>query len=409
MADCTVVIVDSVSESLRALRDQVMQLDGLNVVGEAEDCHTGYELIHQLRPQIVLMELGPSPDETFAAVQKTLEFQPRTHIILVLPDVSPDAVVRAMRAGARDVLARPVDPDDLATALAAGMTALQRHQREEVPSDGHVVTVFSSKGGLGTTAVACNLAVALSQQHHSVVLVSVDLRGGDTALFFDLQPTHTIFDVSQNIARADAAFLRGCLSEHESGVHILAEPYEPEAADLITAAQITQILRLLKSMYQFIIVDTTPGLNEQTMAALDVSDTVMMLLMLSVPSIRSTQRTLDVLTRLRFEQDRVRLAVNRYDSESEISIKDLEETLRHPIWWQIPNDFFAISRSVNQGIPAMLLAPDSKFSRNMHELGRQLMPTVGGGPVSAGNVHAESRGGFLRFLRGGAKKGDPVA
>jgi len=394
----SVVLIDSVEDSLRTLRQTVMDTDGLQVTGEAENGRTGYELIHQLRPHIVILDVMPGT-ETFDMIERIRNFLTNAYIIVTAPTLDGQLVLQAMRVGARDVLVRPVNRDELQTALTKAASALSQHQREEETQEGQVVSVFSSKGGLGTTAIASNLAIALARQGFKTVLVDTNLRGGDTSLVLDLQPTHTIFDVSQNIARADTVFLRGCLTEHKSGLLVLAEPYEPDAADLVAPAQVQQIVRLLKTMHDFVIVDNSPTLDELTMSVLDVSDTVLLLLILSLPSIRSTQRALDIFTRLRYEEGKVRLVINRFDSQGDIQITELEETLRHPVWWHVPNDFFAVSKSINQGVAALDLSPDSRFSHNMIELAAQLAPSAQGAPLGVGNLEPEKKGLLGLFRR----------
>ncbi len=366
----SVAIIDADKASAESVQKEITTINRhVSVAGTAHSLKDGHELIVKTRPTIVLLDVDSEPDAALGMVEKVLHQYPGTCIFATSSDSSSDNILRTMRAGCTEFLLKPVTQTDLANALQKfGRIAVQRPVRAR-DERGSVVTVFSPKGGMGTTTVATNLAVCLHQRTKKpVVLVDLDLEAGDAAMFLNVKTKYSISDVTSNIARLDKAFLEGVLAKHSSGIYFLAEPEKVEEAEEITAGQVREVLGILKTMFAYVVIDTGIGYDEINLAAFDSSDAIFMVGMLSLPAIRNLQKALDVFERLGYGKDKVRLIINRYLRKTEISIEDAEKALDYKIFWRVPNSYNDVMASINRGLPLSLLAPHSEISRSFKDL-----------------------------------------
>jgi pilus assembly protein CpaE len=235
---------------------------------------------------------------------------------------------------------------------------------------GKVVTVFSSKGGCGKTFLSTNLAVALSQGGAEVALVDLDLHFGDVAIMLHLFPSHTIYDAAQNPG-LDVMTLKSFLTRHDSGIWTLVAPTEPTAADTINPGAIGTILKLLRTAFDYVVIDTPPAFSEPVLAAFDESDWLVMLATLDVPSVKNLRLTLQTMELLHFPKSRIRVVVNRADSKVGLRLPDVEKLLSSPVDTTIPSSR-SVPLSVNKGSPIMLEEPKGSVAESIRRVAAQL-------------------------------------
>ena len=264
---------------------------------------------------------------------------PDVSVLLIRRQESGELIRQALRVGVKDVLSSASDETAIRTAAGQGdrdRPDPARPPRRGAPTDagegrapGKVVTVFSSKGGCGKTFLSTNLAVALSQGGAEVALVDLDLHFGDVAIMLHLFPVHTIYDATQNPG-LDALTLKSFLTRHDSGIWTLVAPTEPTVADTINPGAIGTILKLLRSAFDYVVIDTPPAFSEPVLAAFDESDWLVMLATLDVPSIKNLRLTLQTMELLHFPKNRIRVVVNRADSKVGLRLPDVEKLLSSP-------------------------------------------------------------------------------
>jgi pilus assembly protein CpaE len=390
----SVVIIDGDGESRRMTEITLRNLGNVAIVGSIGDLQGGYRLIQQVKPQLVVLSLDPDPDESITLTEKISQSFPTMDIFVSSSQKQPDVILRAIRAGAKEFLIRPVHSDELTTAVQKVVRGWMAKMAEAV-SPGKIISVFCAKGGYGTTTVAVNLATSLAPlQDRPVIIADLDLEAGDVSTFLGITSRYNITNVTSNLARVDQAYLQSVLARHASGAYILAEPERVEEAETITAAQIREILTLLRTMSGFTIVDTRKSFDDRTLMALDLSDMILLVTVLSVPAIRNTQRTLEVFQRLGYSKDKIRLVVNRYLPGAEIKIADIERTLNFQVSYQIPNDFPTAMSSINRGQPISDVAPNSELSISFKQLAREI-----GGVAGAARERAEKGGLFGKLFK----------
>lgn len=300
-------------------------------------------------------------------------------IVILVPDVlDTDLMRRALRAGVHDVVPIDSSPAEIVETVEAALQVVKAARLETLgnvipvvqPAEGDpatVVTVFSTKGGVGKTVISTNLAVALSESGKRVVLLDLDLQFGDVGIMLGLEPEHTVYDAVQNYERLDSAMIQGLLVPHPSGVRALLAPVHPEDAEAVTATRISGIIALLRRIADYVVIDTSPGFNDVTLAALDETDIVYVVTMMDIASIKNTRISIQKLAQLGYRRGVLRLVLNRADSKVFLSVGDVESAVGAQVISRIPSDL-VVPRSVNRGIPVVLDAPRSKVAKSLMAL-----------------------------------------
>jgi pilus assembly protein CpaE len=326
--------------------------------------------LRQLRPELVFLDLESNPELGIKFAQFLAETTPGVRFVAAGPLLQPEHLLSAMRAGVADYLPKPVTAEAFRTALDRVRTGLGSTTAAEARRTGQIYAFYSPKGGAGTTTTATNFAVVLHRlTGKKTLLVDLDLELGEIALLLGVQPRFNFVDMVQNFHRMDAELLASYIERHESGVHLLSAPYHPEKAEVVTAEEIRRILQFLRKHYDYLVVDTSKSFSPATLASLETADLAFVVTNVDLASLRNLQRGLPLLKRmLGRDEKHIRLVVNRYHPDNEISLDDVQRTVGIPVYHTLCNDYDEVSRSISTGKP-IVLNGNSKFSRDMKGLG----------------------------------------
>ena len=298
-------------------------------------------------------------------------------IILIGPETTATAK-RALAIRARDLVGISTWQQDLATSLP--VHALKTEGGMDEP--GRVQVVFSSKGGVGKTTIAVNLALALAKvRKDPVALVDLDLQFGDVATLVGALPQATIYDVvAGDFGQVDRVRLeRALINVPGTRVNVLAAPIRPEEADEIHPERVVRVLQLLRETHAFVVVDTGPGYSDVNVSALDFCDDVLTVCTPDVVTIRTIGQALRVFREgLRYPDGKVKIILNRAGSKTGVESQDIEKTLGTKISYQLPSDGSWPVKAANQGRPLQLLNPDSLLSRALTEMGQDMVENIYG-------------------------------
>jgi pilus assembly protein CpaE len=344
---------------------------GHRVIGESEDLKSGLRLVRGLQPDVALLEMGSNSTQTIEAVERLHEEMPALSMVLLSQDTSPQLILGCMRAGAQEFLTMPLDMNELDRAVdrirKSRMNTASGSRRR-----GRLMTVYPAKGGVGASSVATNLALSLtSDPTIRVCLVDFNLQVGDLALMLDLHPEHSFARAVED-GTLDEGKLETILTRHRSGLRLLTVSDRPEESDMILRNHVPELFGLLNTMFDVVVADVGRNIDERTIELLDLSDDVLVVSALDVPTIRNTRRYLDLLERLEIPRDRVRLVVNRFEEKSRVGLRDLENTVGMEAHWCLPNDYRPMSAAIDSGNPVVLDSPRSRLSRSYRELGEAL-------------------------------------
>jgi len=390
------IIVGDDAEASALLKGLLAETSTVRVVGEFKRVAQALREGPVRRPDLVIVELtaqeGPGPDGTPSQVVEALIGAfPEAAVFATGPSLSADFAIQVIRAGAVEFLRGPVQKDDLAAAIEK----LQRLRRSS-PSParaGHITSLFSTKGGLGVTTLATNLAVCLAQRSPGrTILVDLDTRQSDVATFLNVQPTYSVLDALENLERLDESFLHGLLHRHPSGLLVLPGPTRIERTQF-SGQQVQTALEIIRSHFDHVVVDLRHDFDPGTIAALEASSTILYLTSLTVSALRSGSAGLAALRHLGLNLQRVKVVVMRDGTGEDVTLKHAQEALGLPIFWRTPSDYPTVVSAINSGQPVVTAAPRSKIARNLHELAGSLYRP--GSTSQSGPLRAPS---FMRLV-----------
>ena len=342
------------------------------------DLHTVNVLVNGSRPDLVLVETTTSKD--FETLQVLASAHPEIDYVLVGKDLSPEFLMRAMRAGVREVLPAPASATDVLAALRRQLRKRPGAAAAPVARHGQVLALVSCKGGSGATFVAANLSHLLAiGGRRRVALIDMNLQFGDAALFVSSQtPVSNVADVARNIGRLDAELLQSSMNEVAPGLWVLAAPEDPAHAADVSPEDVRKIIEQAREMFDFVVVDAGRSLSAVTLQALDLADSVHAVLQLTLPFIRDGKRLRNVFRSLDYPADKIHWIVNRHQKDSQFTIEDLKRTLGITRVVTLPNHYEAVAASVNQGVPVETIAPNSSIARSLRDLAEAIAPAPAG-------------------------------
>jgi pilus assembly protein CpaE len=340
--------------------------------------------------------IGPSFGDE-ASMEQIRQFHnedPSLVLMLVAEEVTADLLRKGMRAGVSDVLEAPLDEEKIEAAIEQFAHDVLRRQSSAIAApqiedrgrreQGRIITVSSAKGGSGKTVLATNLALVLNRfPDTKVCLVDADLQFGDVCLVLQLEPRFTMVNAAHELHHLDAELLDSLLTEHPSGLKVLAAPLEPAFADDITTAGLMQMLDVLKETYDYIIVDTAAMLDELILSLIEKSDDILMLVDMDLPSVKNAKLALETLRLLKFSTANVQLVMNRSNSKAKLDNKEIEGALKMEIAASIPSDA-VVAASVNEGRPVVETDPKSKVAKGFESVAALIAGKVPEAPGKSG-------------------------
>lgn len=346
-----------------ALGGDVLQLQAGPRVSRALDEDRSHTLV-VIGPDI------PLTDACDLAERARID-HPAVGVILLRHRLEVTGLAQALRSGVREVV-QVDDQTSLADAVRRSVALtvqLSGHQPNGGSVEGKVITVFSAKGGVGKTTLSTNLAAYLASTGAKTLLLDLDLMFGDVAISLQLQPHSSIRDLVAMSGHLDTQGLASVVTVHEdSGLHVVAAPADPADADRVPAEVVLELVRVARSSYTYIVVDTPPSFTEHVLAAFDVSDLNLLVATLDIPAIKNLRIALSTLDALGAAQDARRIVLNRADAKVGLSADDVETALTHEIAVSVPNSL-TVPASVNRGVPIVLDEPRGPVALAIRELG----------------------------------------
>lgn len=353
MAELAVVVVAHDSEQRAVL--QVL-VDGTTVARTVHSC-ANFPLaasdpimrrIQSANPDVVLVDI---PENNASAALHALELMrqemPEPALFAIGSMTQPQVIVNAMRAGAREFIERPTTTTDLLEAFVR-LSAAQRKRHEEIR--GKIFTVVNAKGGSGSTTVAVNLAIALQAAHGNTALVDLAPLG-HCALHLNLKPLFTVTDAIRNLHRLDSSLLESFMTRHGGGMQLLAGPSTPVGTEP-SNAEYAKLFDLLIGHFRYVVVDASTRVDATTRLAATLSQTVLMVAHSDVASLWSAARVQQYLSE-HSTRDKVQLVLNRFRKIPGFSEMDAEAAAGVKLAAKIPNQYFAVSTSIDRGIPLL--------------------------------------------------------
>ncbi|UCG22733.1 MAG: response regulator [Chloroflexota bacterium] len=403
MADnIRILIVDDIPETRENVRKLLQFESDLEVIGHAASGGEAISMAEDQRPDIILMDINMPDADGISASQTITERVPGAQVIIMSVQSEADYLRRAMLAGARDFLMKPFSGDELVEAVrnvhrtrpvaSAPLVPLDAAARPGMPGEvarparmGKVLAVFSPKGGIGCTTVAVNTAVAVAQAGNNTLLIDASLQFGDVGVMLNMKSSASIVDLVERVGDLDQDLVSSVLMTHESGLRVLLSPPRPEMAELVTADAVRTLMITLRTLFDFIVVDTSTSLDDVSLGLLELADRIILVTHQSLPSLKNVSRFFDLSEVLEYEREKVVLVINHASKRKNITVKDIEDTLKWPAVAVIPEDSAAYD-AADQGRPLVSATWQKRaasqalvrFARRLaEELGRELKAGAG--------------------------------
>jgi pilus assembly protein CpaE len=376
-----ILVIDD-DPNVQRLLTYTLKQEGYEVL-VASDGAEGFRLWSAETPALILLDIMlPKVDGYQVATKIRAEEGSAAHvpIIMLTAEREVEQKVKGLRAGADDYLIKPFHPAEL---LARIKSLLARFAPRDLlvgrPPLGRVLAFYGAKGGVGTTTIAINAAIALHRElGRKVVLVDANLQFGDHRVFLDLGlDRKSIIDIV-TAPSIDLDLVRQVIVHHDSGIDLLLAPPSPETAELVTEEHLPQILDHLRSLYDYVILDIDKRLDEINLKILDQADQFFVVMTADLSCLKNVRLVLETIGHLGVEPAKVHLVLNRSNAFTGISQKNAESALKRTIEYQVINEYRGAISALNSGAPFMYTKADSPLGRSLLDFGRSIDKAIGG-------------------------------
>ena len=398
-----VAIVDPTESTRESLRTLLLGVDFVWLEAECARYEYFLDVIQTSAPDLAVVALDGDKAKALAMVGQLSAENPKLPILTISQD--HQALLTSLQKGARYFLTHPVSLEDMLAALrralgeAAGIEVTPAGATGRPGGGCSVVAVLGSRGGVGTTTLAVNLAATLAADPaHAVALIDLDLTLGDADIALEVTggETISIADLARNIERLDMNFLRRAMARHEpSRLAVLRHPLEVAEAGVVHEGHVERVLNLLKVSYTHLVVDLSKSLLPTDLMALRMADLILLVAQYELSSLRNVVRLVHGLNNEEGLGEKVRVVVNRQGAdavEEGISPKKAEEVIGKPIFWQVPNDPKAVIGARVAGHPLVTHAPKCRAQQSVAGLAQVLYGKPAGPDPAKG-----SKGGWGFF------------
>jgi pilus assembly protein CpaE len=398
-----ILVVDADPTVQRALGHALSQA-GYEVLASG-DGPEALRIVRSDKPALVLIAASlPGVDGYTVVSRLRMEDGPSTHTpaIVLLAEDETEGRSKALRAGADDYLIKPFHPAELMarmrsllarykpdeqftppTSRSARVTAPAAVSTPQKSEPARVILFYGAKGGVGTTTIAINSAIALHKElGRRVCLIDANLQFGDHRVFLDLGLDRmSVVDLAQ-APSVDVDLIRQVLVKHESGIELLLAPPSPETAELVTSDHLPTFIGLLANEFDYIIIDVDQRLDEVNLRIMDVADTIYVVMTADLPCLKNVRLVLETIGHLGYSADKVKLILNRSNAFTGINIKNAESALKRHIDFQIMNEYRSAIGALNSGAPFMYTKSDSVLGKNVLDFVRAMEKDFVDHPIS---------------------------
>ncbi len=391
-----VLVVDDIAETRENVRKLLQFEADIEVIGTARSGKEAVQLAEELKPDVILMDINMPDMDGITATGLIRQRNPVVQIVFLSVQGDPNYMRRAMQAGAHDFLTKPPMADELISAVrrAGQMAQMERARTAQVTASVTAAaaqpTLFPAtssmaasswstapKRGTGVTTLATNLAITLHNDETRAVLVDGNLQFGDVAVFLNEQGKNTILDLAPRADELDPDIIDSVLLKHAaSGIRVPAAWPNPNTPTTSHPDQFGKLVKYLRQIYAYVVMDTNHILNEVTLTALDVSDVIVLVCTQDIPAIKNVRLFLDLLATLGVPRERLCLVMNKYDKRISITPEKVGENLKQPVVGVIPLEEAVVIPSVNRGIPFMVDNKTKTVSRAVFALAEAIRTQI---------------------------------
>ncbi len=369
-----VLIVDDIPETRENLKKLLAFEADIEVVGTASTGREGLELAQELLPDIILMDINMPDMDGIAATEAISKAVPSASVVMMSVQSEADYLRRAMLAGARDFLTKPISGEELYATVrsvydrrppvvpqAAPPSGQKGVGGKPLPTDAaagreaHVIVVYSPQGGAGKTTVATNVAASLMREGTRVLLMDCDLQFGDVGVFLNLQHQRNLVDLVKSVEDLDMDLVENVMITHDSGLKVLLAPARPEDSEEIVPENVADLVLKLRSIFDFIVIDLATKLDDLAIALFDIAERILLVINPTLPAVKNVRIVLNLFDALQYPDLKSQLIVNKVTPDLErakvaIPVAAIENNLKRKALGMIPMDERRVLAAINRGV-----------------------------------------------------------
>jgi pilus assembly protein CpaE len=364
-------------------------------VGKLDDVRPGVEIFDEM--DVLILEVDPANGEELQTVESIIRKRfPEVPVVVTASDANLQDVRRLMRVGVVDVIPQPTSRSEIETALEYAARAKSSGEGEE---RGKTISIIKARGGVGATTIAVHLGHSLAERvkgtTFEVCLLDFDLQHGTAALNLDISDNVGLVDLVETPDRLDGSLLRSAMGRHESGLHILAAPRDLLSLETVKLTFVDNCLRVATEEFRYVLIDLPSAWTDWSRRTLQASDMIILVMQLTVPSVREARRQLEHLTTQGLGEIPIKVLVNRFEKGwgKSVQLKEAEKALGQAADFFVVNDYQTVSEAANQGVPLSRIAKRTKVEKSVQQTVDQLVKELSGGinELSGGKLRSEPR------------------
>ena len=358
MPNTTLLVASSDEHFRESVRDSLINLPEAKIVAEYQEVAANLyiRVLQDLERHPyagLIVDISGDPDGSIKAIEKVKQAAPDLFVMVSNFSADGETVIQCMRAGANEFLLQPLKRTEFRDAMGR-LERAPRAGTAGVSKLGKIYTFIGTKGGVGTTTLAVNFASVLAQRKVSTVAIDLDWTGNDVAMQLGASPQYTLMEVGENLERLDQALFEGFVTRDPLGFFLVGPPDALEQSGHFSDHQLREFATFLVEKYDAIVIDGGRAVSDEVvLAAAQISASVFLVIDQEFPSIRNAQRYIAFLMRMGFNQDQIKIVVNRYNKKAGPNMAALEQiqsTLNQPVFYGIPASP-AVIASINKARP----------------------------------------------------------
>ncbi|HBG17958.1 MAG TPA: hypothetical protein DDY32_01380 [Desulfobulbaceae bacterium] len=344
------------------------------------------------RVDVLVLEIGNSPESEFQTISSLLQENVVETLFLTSARMTPDILLPALRAGAKEFFQQPINKDEVIEAFQKVLLKARQSDQSDASTTrlGKIFSVLGAKGGVGTTTFAVNLATSIQAQDKDklVALVDMNILLGEVPLFLDLEAETDWEEIGKNFSRLDEAYLQSAMARHSSGVYVLPAPSKLEKETHLPAGFLFQLLRSMRRFFDYIVVDSGMIIDESYAKIFAESEAIYLVSILSLPCLINVRKLQESISATGVGKEKIRVIANRFEKRAQISPSEATKIIGTDIGMTIPNNYSVAMSAINNGKTILDISGNSDVARAYKKLAASLVDRA-----------IERPGGVFRWFR----------
>ena len=370
-----VIISDKFQNSKDFLTSYAKKNKDIVIIGVFDDINSVLNSKQNLdEADLIIFDISSdNSDETLEIIKKLKDKYKNLNFIATSYEINSELVTKTLKEGAREFLLKPLIPNILESAIKK----ITDKKNNIKPKNANTICVFSNKGGVGKTSIAVNVAYEIAQKTgEKVCLLDLSFNSEDIATFLNIEPKFSIDFILNNIETSDEKLLLSLMNKYEDTSLYIFSPQNDINLNLkYTPHSTNKIINSLKHIFSYIVIDTASIIDETSVSIINNSDLILLIGMLNLASIRNMQKCRELFDNMGYKNDKIKLIINRYIENSEISTKDIEKTVGKEIFQKIPNNYLTLIDAINIGKTVKEINPQSNIAKAYDNLAKEIINT----------------------------------